>query len=151
MSLFEGEAKHVSHGTIEVGGKKSIEERMKYLGEEFSQMLDQYKPNQAVIEKIFLGKSPQSAFVLGQVRGVFIYEFARREIPIIELSPRSIKKGIAGNGAASKEELRLWTLASLEIESQEKLDATDALAMALYGARAYNVEQRLSRNAEEGL
>ncbi len=57
---------------------------------------------------------------------------AQHNIPIIEYSPREIKKAVVGNGNASKQQIRYMVTQILPL-TQQKLtsDAADALAIAL--------------------
>ncbi|NEJ84310.1 crossover junction endodeoxyribonuclease RuvC, partial [Rhizobium leguminosarum] len=55
-----------------------------------------------------------------------------REVPITEYAPCKIKQAITGNGQASKEQVAHMLMPLLQLQSMpEKLDATDALAVAV--------------------
>jgi crossover junction endodeoxyribonuclease RuvC len=125
---------HRSHGVIVLDGEMNFARRMKELGEALASLLAKYKPRQVVIEKIFLGKNADSAFKLGHARGVAMYEAARAEAEVIEYATRVVKKGIVGNGGASKEDVQNCLQRLLKLKNIERLDASDALALATFQA-----------------
>lgn len=125
---------HRSHGVIVLDPKQEFSERMKELGLALETLLAKYKPQQVVIEKIFLGKNADSAFKLGHARGVAMYEAAKASARVIEYATRVVKKGIVGNGGASKEDVQSCLQRLLKIKAIERLDASDALALATFQA-----------------
>lgn len=125
---------HRSHGVIVLDPKQEFPERMKELGLALETLLAKYKPQQVVIEKIFLGKNADSAFKLGHARGVAMYEAAKISAKVIEYATRVVKKGIVGNGGANKEDVQSCLQRLLKIKAIERLDASDALALATFQA-----------------
>jgi crossover junction endodeoxyribonuclease RuvC len=125
---------HINHGVILMDPKQNFPERMKELGEAMELILRKYQPDQVVIEKIFLGKNADSAFKLGHARGVALYESAKFGSQVIEYATRVVKKGVAGSGAASKEEVQTCLIRLLHLKQIARLDASDALALATFHA-----------------
>lgn len=124
--------KVLSHGVIVLPEEKPLTERLVVLGESLSILLDKYKPDEVAIEKIFLGKNADSAFKLGHARGVAMYECAKRQLPISEYATRLIKKSVAGQGSADKDQVRRVVQMVLGIKDIKYLDASDALAVGLH-------------------
>ena len=123
--------KCVAHDSLHVSTKTPFYERLHILGEGLSEVLELYKPDVAVIEKIFLGKSVDSAFKLGHIRGVCAAQCQAFGVSIVEYSPRSVMKPITGSGSAEKEVVRQFLYQQLGVREMGKsLDATDALALA---------------------
>ncbi|HEY8270097.1 MAG TPA: crossover junction endodeoxyribonuclease RuvC [Pseudobdellovibrionaceae bacterium] len=139
---------HVSHGTIVMDVEGEFPQRMMELGSAFSEIMQKYRPNHVAIEKIFLGKNADSAFKLGHARGVAMYESIRGGAQVFEYATRLVKKGVTGNGGASKEQVQAVLKSLLSLRKIDRLDASDALAMACH--HAYEVQrQRLVRRAIE--
>lgn len=117
---------------IHIDEKKPLTERLCILYREITKIIDEYNPQFAAVESIFFGKNIQSVFTLGHARGVIMLALAQHDIPIIEYSPREIKKAVVGNGNASKQQIRYMVTQLLPI-TQSKLtsDSADALAIAL--------------------
>jgi len=137
--------KHLSHGVIVLTEEPSFSARLLALGESLRLLMEKRRPDMICIEKIFLGKSPQSAFQLGHARGVVIAESARTGAEIHEYATRAVKKGITGNGGASKEDVQTALQKLLGLVKLVNLDASDALALAVYQSQRALVAKRESR------
>lgn len=97
-----------------------------------TELVQGYHPDELAIEEPFFGKNVQSMLKLGRAQGVAMAAALQYDIPIFEYSPRKIKLAITGNGAASKEQVAIMLQKILKFEDfPEKLDATDALAVAM--------------------
>ncbi|MDD3051944.1 MAG: crossover junction endodeoxyribonuclease RuvC, partial [Candidatus Cloacimonetes bacterium] len=95
-------------------------------------IINQYKPDIAVVETIFYGKNISSSFVLGHARGVILLAIAQSGIQLFEYSPKEVKKALVGNGNATKKQIRYMVKHMLNIDLSGKSDdATDALAIAV--------------------
>lgn len=125
---------HVNHGVIMMDPKDSFPIRMKELSEAMHTILQKYKPHEVSIEKIFLGKNADSAFKLGHARGIAMAESAKSGAEVFEYATRLVKKGIAGTGAASKEDVAHCLCRLLNIKAISRVDASDALALAAFHA-----------------
>jgi crossover junction endodeoxyribonuclease RuvC len=118
--------------TINLQKNLDINLRVGYLHKALHELISSYSPDICVLEKCFIGLNYQSALKLGVVRGGCIAACARADIEIREVSPTQVKKTIAGNGRASKEELCISIEALLNYSLKgHSLDASDALAIAL--------------------
>lgn len=136
------QAIHVAHGVLDVVKEGALSARLAALSVGVSTLIQRYQPHVAAIEKIFLGKNVSSAFVLGHARGVAISELAKSNVPVFEYESRLVKKGVTGNGAATKDQVRLVTLRLLGLVTDAKMDATDALSMAVYHARNAEIRRQ---------
>ncbi|MCX7978837.1 MAG: crossover junction endodeoxyribonuclease RuvC [Bdellovibrionaceae bacterium] len=134
---------HISHGVLQIEADRSFSERLGQLGQGLSRLLLRYQPSQVVVEKVFLGRSVDSAFKLGQARGVVLYECQRSGVPLSEYAASAVKKGVTGRGSAEKEEVRLILERLLGLSQIEWLDASDALALAWHRANCILREARL--------
>lgn len=129
-----GRIEHVNHGVIMLDAAGAFPVRMKELGSAFREVMEKYKPHQVVIEKIFLGKNADSAFKLGHARGVIMYEAGMGDAHVYEYATRVVKKGVTGNGGSSKEDVEAILKAILNLKVINRIDASDALAMACHHA-----------------
>lgn len=119
-------------GTLILHKLPSHEERLHRIFERVSQLAKRYQPQVMAIEAPFYGKNPQSMLKLGRAQGVAMAAAMASGLEVSEYAPRKIKQAIAGNGNASKEQVASLLEHQLKIDlSQERLDATDALACAL--------------------
>ncbi len=119
-------------GVINLKKHKDHFVTLKIISEEVLKLIEKYNPDEMAIESPFYGKNPQVMLKLGRAQGAAIAAALRRDIPIFEYSPKSIKLAITGKGSASKEQVALMVQKLLNINFDQKyLDATDALAIAI--------------------
>lgn len=94
----------------------------------------EHRPGAFALERSFFGKNAASAFSLGQVRGVCLAVAGKHRVPTYEYSPKSVKKGVTGLGAATKDQMVAFARARLKISGHLAFDAADALGLAIYHA-----------------
>ncbi len=121
----------VGYDVIKLDPAATLSERLAAIYREILLIIKENKPDIVGLETIFYGKNIQSAFTLGQVRGVILLAIAQEKVSLAELSPREVKKGVTGNGNASKQQVQymLPKLLGLKIDNLPD-DAADALAVA---------------------
>ena len=138
ISNFENKLQHIDHGVIVPNTEESDASRLFYISSHLDEILNNYKPSLAVIEKIFVSASGESALKLGMARGVALNVIAsKKNILIIELTARFVKKAITGSGAADKNQIK-FMIEKLLAKRVDKLDASDALAIAIAGSNSKN-------------
>lgn len=126
-----GQITSASCGTLSAHSQLPFYERLHKISAELAELLDEQKPQVAVIERIFLGKNVDSAFKLGHIRGVCAVECQKRGIEITEYAPRTVKKQITGSGNSDKFTVQSFLSQQLSLPlTGVKMDATDALALA---------------------
>lgn len=117
---------------INMAREKDLLKRLDMLYTAIDGVMEEYKPEVAVVECMFFQKHIRSIFTLGHARGVILLAIARHKIPLQEYSPREIKKAVVGNGNASKQQVRFMVSKMLNLKSTQTTDdAYDALGMAL--------------------
>ncbi len=106
--------------------------KLRYIHEQITDLIEQYKPTEMAIEAPFYGKNVQSMLKLGRAQGVAIAAAIAHGLDIAEYSPKRIKQAVTGNGNASKEQVAGMCEVICKLKFDQKyLDATDALAVAL--------------------
>lgn len=122
----------ITAGVIKLDGSLPLSERLVTIYSKVESVIAGYQPQMVAVETAFYNKNIASTMKLGHARGVILLAAAQHQIPIIELSPREIKRSITGNGNASKEQVSLMIQRMLNLtEAPEELDESDALAIAL--------------------
>ena len=61
-------------------------------------------------------------------------EAGRGQAEVFEYATRVVKKGVTGSGGASKEDVQAILKAILNLKTINRIDASDALAMACHHA-----------------
>ena len=138
INNFENKLQHIDHGVIVPDPEETDATRLFFISSNLDKILNKYKPSLAVIEKIFVSASGESALKLGMARGVALNVIAsKKNILIKELAARFVKKAITGSGAADKNQIK-FMIEKLLGKEVKKLDASDALAIAIAGANLRN-------------
>ena len=131
LQTDRNQAHYLSSGTIRLQADMSVPERLTEIFNGLTHVIEQFQPETAAIEKIFMHKSPDSALKLGQARGTAITAVALQNIELAEYSARQVKQSVVGYGAADKVQVMHMVKELLQIKHDLKPDASDALAIAL--------------------
>ena len=106
-----------------------------------------HKPDIVAVERLFFSKNAQTAFGVGQARGVVLLAAAQAEVPVREATPNEVKVAVTGHGRAEKDQVGRMVAVCLGLAAPPQPDDTaDALAIAIWGANAERsgVERRSS-------
>lgn len=125
-------SRYLTSGHLALKGDQ-LAERLQQLFTGLRELVDQYQPDEAAIEQVFVQENVNSALKLGQARGAAIVAVNR---PIAEYSPRTIKQAITGYGNAAKEQIQVMVQRLLNINTKLQPDEADALAVALCHAHS---------------
>jgi len=125
----------VAHGVITPDEKQDLAVRLLDLFEGLSQVIMQYRPEEAAIEETFVNMNPASTLKLGHARAAAMLAPARAGLSVAEYAALDIKKSVVGAGRADKDQIlfmvkRLLPLAG-KAEGGLTADAADALACAI--------------------
>ncbi len=137
--------KFLSCGVIQAESHLTFNQRLAEIGKGLRQILLKFHPDVVAIEKIFLGRNADSAFKLGHARGVVIYEAESHGCQVFEYATRVVKKGLTGKGSADKLEVQNMLERFLNLNKIKKLDASDALALAVFHALHEEQTQKISQ------
>ena len=125
--------RHLQHGVITLDTKAPIEARLAVLYAELTLALAQHRPTLVAIEDIYFARNAQSAFVLGQARGVALLAAAQSGAQVRSFPASVIKQAVTGSGRAEKDQVSRMVNALLGITVTGRVDASDALATAICG------------------
>jgi crossover junction endodeoxyribonuclease RuvC len=121
----------VDFGVIKTAAGQEMGLRLRTIYEDLHAIIEQFKPDLAVVEKLFFYKMG-SAIIVAQARGVLILVLAQHSVPLVEFTPAQIKQALTGHGNADKYDVQDAVARELELEHIPKPDdAADALAVAL--------------------
>ncbi len=116
----------------------SLPERIQIIVEGLFEVIDQYRPKQIALEKVFVNVNPQSTLLLGQARGAAISAAVIKKLPVYEYTALQVKKSVVGSGHAKKDQVQEMVKRFLKLPSIPQADSADALACAICHAHAYN-------------
>ena len=128
IELSSQRAIYIGSGVIRPELSGSEPERLAELFQGVRQLIAEFHPNQAVIERVFVNVNPKSTLSLGQARGVAIAALAEHQLPIAEITPLKIKQSVVGSGRATKDQVQRMVQRHLALARPPGADAADALA-----------------------
>ncbi|MDY7026447.1 MAG: crossover junction endodeoxyribonuclease RuvC [Pseudomonadota bacterium] len=141
---FDKTLRCVAHGVIRVE-KLSMNERLNAIFCEISDLVQHFKPDEAAIEKVFLGKNADSALKLGQARGAAIVAMTSLNLDVAEYSAKQVKQAVVGTGAGKKEQVQQMIQYLMKLKECLQEDAADALAVAVCHAHTRRINDRINR------
>lgn len=141
----------LQYGVINLTKYSTHELKLKKIFERITSIINEFSPDEMALEAPFYGKNVQSMLKLGRAQGVAMAAALMKEIPIVEYSPKSVKKSVTGNGNASKEQVAFMLERLLTVKMEgERLDATDAVAVAVCHQFHENNLQSTSKGTKKG-
>ncbi len=94
-------------------------------------VIEQYRPGEMAIERVFMNKNADSALKLGQARGAAICAAVSAGLAVDEYAAREIKQAIVGRGGADKAQVQHMIRVLLSLQKAPPSDAADALGVAV--------------------
>jgi crossover junction endodeoxyribonuclease RuvC len=132
-----GRASHVFHTALVLGNADNFPQRLKRILDQLGALIEQYRPQEVAIERVFMAKNPDSALKLGQARGAALCAVVMRDLPVNEYSPMQIKQAVVGRGIAEKTQVQHMVGVLLNLQGTPlQADAADALAIAITHSHA---------------
>jgi crossover junction endodeoxyribonuclease RuvC len=122
----------IDYGVISTSSEETLPRRLETIYGSLTDLIELHNPGIVAVERLFFTKNVQTAFAVGQARGVVLLAAALRSIDVQEATPNEVKVATAGHGSAEKEQVQRMVQAILGLpEVPEPDDAADALAIAI--------------------
>lgn len=149
IDMTGNHTRHVTHGVIRVeGGEPGARLRGIFTG--LTEILRQFAPAEAAVEKVFVDRNVDSALKLGQARGAAITACAVAGMEIHEYSPNQVKLATVGRGHAEKQQVQHMIRILLCLAERPQADAADALAVAVCHGHQREGRRRLAAALARG-
>lgn len=128
----DGSLVAVKYGVILTPKEATASARLEMLYDQLRDLLAQFHPDTAAVEKLFFQRNVSTAIAVGQARGVVMLALQQARIEPFEYTPNEVKQAVAGYGSADKRQVQDMVRALLQLDSIPKPDdAADALAIAI--------------------
>lgn len=145
----------VEAGVFRFGRTRDLSARLAELESDLTALIERTNPSSVCVENLFAhSEHPRASLVMAHARGVILLMTRRAGLPLIEVSPATVKKSVAGSGQATKAQMQSAVATLLGLPSVPKpADVADAIAVALCGSRRFatvervQVERRAGRGA----
>jgi len=132
-----GRLRMVDAGCLETRPDASLPTRLLAIHALLDELIALHKPDLVAVERLFFSRNAQTAFAVGQARGVVLLAAAQAEVPVREATPNEVKVAVTGFGRADKEQVGRMVAVCLSLaEPPRKDDTADALAIAIWAANA---------------
>lgn len=122
--------KYVGSGAIKTGTGE-LPARIGAIVTGILTLIDEYQPDAAAIEKVFVNVNPQSTLLLGQARGAALSALVLKDLPVFEYTALQVKQSVVGHGKAHKTQVQEMVKRLLMLKGDPSPDAADALACAI--------------------
>lgn len=134
----EGSAlRMIDYGCLQTVNDRPLEERLLIIHQGISELIAEHRPTALGVERLFFNKNVQTAFAVGQARGVILLAAAQHGVPIAEWGPHEVKMSVTGYGRAPKDQVQRMVQAILGMTVLPRPDdAADALAVAICTAHS---------------
>ena len=138
----KGQAQYLACGCIRTQSDV-LAERLQSIYQGITDLVQQYRPDTAAIESVFMHRNADSALKLGHARGAAMVACSNHSLSIAEYTARQIKQSVVGYGNADKSQVQHMVCQLLQLSGPIQADAADALAVALYHQYTQQGMQRL--------
>jgi crossover junction endodeoxyribonuclease RuvC len=140
-----GGLRSVDYGCLETSADVALPGRLLTIYRFVSDLITLHRPALVGVERLFFSRNAQTAFAVGQARGVVLLAAAEHDVPVRDATPNEVKVAVAGYGAADKEQVQRMVRTVLELaEIPTPDDAADALAVAICVANRERAGEILS-------
>ncbi len=137
----------VHYDSIKCKARSDMSERLLFLYDGLTQVVDKYEPDVMAVESPFVGENIKSALAIGKAQAIVLLVAAQHGLPIFEYSPAKIKHHVADYGASSKEQMQEMVKLLLDLdEIPQPNDAADALAVAICHLRECRLAEMIKES-----
>lgn len=129
----------VEAGVFRFDKRRTIPIRLAELERDLTALIERTGPGCICVENLFAHFGhPRTAIIMAHARGVILLTAAKHRLPLVEVSPATVKKAVTGNGRATKAQMQYAVATMLGLSSLPKpADVADAIAVALCGSRRF--------------
>ncbi|MFZ1523127.1 MAG: crossover junction endodeoxyribonuclease RuvC [Candidatus Saccharimonadales bacterium] len=122
----------ISAGVIKTEPNTNLDSRLKTIYDELSEIIREFKPDAAAVEKLFFAQNVTTAISVSHARGVMLLAINQAGLDLAEYTPLQIKQSITGYGRATKKQIQQMVESALKLKEPIKQDdCADALAVAI--------------------
>ena len=136
----------IDYGSLTTDKDMEMPDRLESLYDGLRDIIEEYRPEEASVEKLFFNTNVTTAINVGQARGVAILACIKGGLRVAEYTPLEIKQALVGYGRADKQQVQFMVKTMLNLQAVPKPDDTaDALAAAIcHGHSADNRLQKMT-------
>ena len=138
----------VDYGCLTTSPDAPLPDRLLRIHAQVTELIETHGPDVLAVERLFFSRNAQSAFGVGQARGVVLLAAAQAGIPVREATPNEVKVAVTGYGNAEKGQVGRMVSVILQLpEVPTPDDTADALATAICIANSERAGDRVAGSA----
>lgn len=146
-----GGLRAVDYGCLTTSPDSPLPDRLNVIHARVAELIETHNPDLVAVERVFFSRNAQTAFAVGQARGVVLLAAAQANVPVREATPNEVKMAVTGYGAADKGQVGRMVAVILQLaDVPSPDDASDALAIAICSANAERAADRLNAGTGAG-
>ncbi|MBI3745720.1 MAG: crossover junction endodeoxyribonuclease RuvC, partial [Chloroflexi bacterium] len=135
-------------GCLETSPDLSLPDRLLAIHRFLGELIARHDPEIVAVERLFFSRNAQTAFAVGQARGVVLLAAAETGRLVREATPSEVKVAVTGSGTADKEQVGRMVAVCLGLPAVPRPDdAADALAVAIWAANSERSDGRATPGA----
>ncbi|HSO29728.1 MAG TPA: crossover junction endodeoxyribonuclease RuvC [Candidatus Sulfomarinibacteraceae bacterium] len=132
-----GNLRLLDAGCFETSAELGLPDRLLAIHRFLGQLIARHDPAVVAVERLFFSRNAQTAFAVGQARGVVLLAAAESGRAVREATPNEVKMAVTGSGSADKTQVGRMVAVCLGLsEPPRPDDAADALAVAIWAANS---------------
>ena len=132
-----GALRAIDYGCLSTSADLAMPERLRLIHAHMAELIETHRPDVVAVERVFFSRNAQTAFAVGQARGVVLLAAAQAGVHVREATPNEVKVGVTGYGKADKAQVGRMVAVILQLgEVPTPDDTADALAIAVTVANA---------------
>ena len=140
---------YLASGVIRTGDG-NLPARLQKIHQGIVELVEEYRPDLAACEIVFVNVNPKSTLLLGQARGAAIGALVSRSLDVHEYTALQVKQALVGYGRASKNQVQSMVQRLLLLPGTPSPDAADALACAVCHVHAGTLIKALGSRMRRG-
>ena len=141
-----GRLRAVDYGCLTTSPDLPLGDRLLAIHACVAGLIEKHRPILIGVERLFFSRNVQTAFAVGQARGVAMLCAGQAAIECFSYTPQQVKGAVCGSGAAPKEQVSRMVAALLALPAPPRPDhAADALAVAICHANHAPLQSALAQ------
>lgn len=135
----------VAAGAIRTDPSQPLGARFVELARDLRAIVNDYQPQAAAIEQVFVNNNRQTAMSVARASGVALLVLSEAGLETAEYTPSAVKLALTGSGGADKQQMQRVVAMRLALtQAPQPADAADALAVALCHVQHRSLIARMS-------
>lgn len=134
ITVEGGALRYQASGCIRTKGGE-LPGRLRIIFDGAARLVEQYRPDEICVERVFMHRNADSALKLGQARAAALCGTFVHDVPVHEYAAREVKLAVTGSGGAEKVQVAHMVRQLLAVRGPLAADAADALAVAICHAQ----------------